>query len=148
MSRIRSGLEEADRAIARLEAMADLERDIVREADRLAELAADFKARAQELKGCALRELVAPWIGNATFDKETRVLELTIRQVPQLSPAGMGKEPQPDTHGVRARVTFPALERDALGRYRTPTYRIAAVVTIESAEGRVQTRVRVDQYAA
>lgn len=146
MSRIRGGLEEVERALARLEAMADLERDLAREADRLAGLAADFRARAQELKGSALRELIAPWIGDATFDKETRVLELTVRQVPHLSTPGTGEEAQPDTHGVRARVSFPALERDVRGRYRTPTYKIATLVTLESDDGREEKRVHIDQY--
>lgn len=149
MEQIRIGLEEVERALGRLDAMAEVEKDLAREADRLASLAADFAARAQKLKGSALRQLLSPWIQDAQFDKVTRVLELTIRRVPQLAGSTIpGPEGQHDPHGVRARITFPAHERDASGRYRTPTYKIAVAVTLESGGSREERRIHVEQYAA
>lgn len=149
MDRVRAGLEEVERALGRLEAMAEFEKDLAREANRLADLAADFSARARELEGPALRELLAPWIGNASFDKVTRVLALTVRRVPQLATGtAPGEGVQPDPRDVRVRISFPAHERDALGRYRTPTYKIAVAIEIETATGPVAKRLHVDRYAA
>jgi site-specific DNA recombinase len=149
MEQIRIGLEEVERALSRLDAMAEVEKDLAREADRLARLAADFAARAQKLKGPALRELLSPWIEDAQFDKVSRVLELTIRRVPQLAASTEpGPGAQHDPHSIRARITFPALERDARGRYRTPTYKIAVIVMLETPAGRTERRVHIDQYAA
>jgi DNA invertase Pin-like site-specific DNA recombinase len=149
MERIRLGQEEVEHALQRLDAMAEVERDLERHADRLATLAGDFAARARELRGPALRELLAPWIEEAWFDKATRVLELTVRRVPQLPVVATPEQPlQPGARGVRARIAFPGHERDARGRYRTPTYKIAVAVTIESTDRREERRVHIDQYAA
>lgn len=68
--------------LARLSALPKVERELAREADRLVRLAADFSARARELTGPALRELLKPWLQEATFDKNTRVLSVTVRRVP------------------------------------------------------------------
>lgn len=149
MDRVRAGLEDVERAVGRLEAMAAFEKDLAREADRLAGLAGDFAARARELKGPALRELIAPWIEDARFDKVSRVLELTVRRVPQLVANSVPDQGlQTDPHGVRARVMFPAHERDARGRYQTPTYKIAVAIEIQAGEGLFTKRVHVDRYAA
>ena len=57
------------------------------ERDRLLAMAKDFAARAGQLSGAALRELLRPWLAEATFDKQARTITLTIRQVPVISPA-------------------------------------------------------------
>lgn len=148
MERINAGLGAVERSIARLDAMSELEKNLRGEADRLAALARDFPARARDLKGYALRDLLAPWIERAVFDKETRVLELTIRQVPRVD---LGADPgpdevQPDQHAVHARVTFPMLERDRRGRYRTPSFKIPVVLTVYGPNGESTTRRSVDAY--
>jgi DNA invertase Pin-like site-specific DNA recombinase len=148
MERINGALADIERSLARLNAMTALELNLKREAERLVGLAKDFRARAAELKGPALHELLKPWIEEATFDKETRVLDLTIRQVPQLdSEVTLASEQlQPDVHAVRAQVTFPGLERDAEGRYRTPSYKIPVVLSIQTPDGKRVERRSVDQY--
>jgi DNA invertase Pin-like site-specific DNA recombinase len=55
------------------------------ERDRLLKLAADFPAVARRLSGGALRDLLAPWLAGAVFDKEQRALTLTIRRAPVYS---------------------------------------------------------------
>lgn len=90
-----------------------------------------------------------PWIEEAWFTQGPGVLELTIRRVPELPVATSPEQPlQPSARGVRAHITFSAHERDTRGRYRTPTYKIAVAVTVESADGREERRVHVDQYVA
>lgn len=50
--------------------------------DELVRQAADFRAMAAELKGPALRELLARWIERAEFNTTTRELTVEIRRVP------------------------------------------------------------------
>jgi DNA invertase Pin-like site-specific DNA recombinase len=50
--------------------------------ERLLGMAKDFATRARTLSGSALRDLLRPWLAGATFDKRTRTITLTIRQVP------------------------------------------------------------------
>jgi hypothetical protein len=52
------------------------------ERDRLLALALGFPARAQQLEGRALRELLKPWVESATLDKANRKLVIEIRRVP------------------------------------------------------------------
>jgi hypothetical protein len=55
---------------------------IAEERDRLLALARDFRARAKEMTGAALRELLRPWLADAVVDKKARTLTLSIRRVP------------------------------------------------------------------
>lgn len=68
----------AARFAARRSQTAQLERD------RLLSLALDFPRVAASLRGSALRELVRPWLADATFDKTTRALTLVIQRVPHV----------------------------------------------------------------
>ena len=52
----------------------------------------------------------------------------------------------PDQHAVHARVTFPMPERDRHGRYRTPSFKIPVVLSIQGAHGAETSRVSVDRY--
>lgn len=52
------------------------------ERDRILALASTFAERVHGLSGFAQRELVAPWIEQASFDKVSRALSLTLRLVP------------------------------------------------------------------
>jgi hypothetical protein len=47
--------------------------------------ALDFRTMAAELKGPALRELIARWIARAEFNTTTRELTMEIRRVPAVS---------------------------------------------------------------
>ena len=57
------------------------------ERDRLLGMARDFAARAKDLSGAALRELLRPWIAGAVVDKRARTVTLAIRRVPSSIPA-------------------------------------------------------------
>lgn len=103
MEEVRAGearVQEQLRSLAGARASAA---EIERERECLVRLAADFAARARELSGPALRELLLPWIQDAVFDKETRVLTLRIRRVPD---AGSRARP------VSRRIHFPGAGRD------------------------------------
>jgi site-specific DNA recombinase len=118
MERIRSGLEKAETGLARLRMLDSAAADIRREKDRLVALAADFAARAKTFIGPALRELIAPWIEEATFDKQTRVLDLVIRRVPHVPSAPGGSEPLRGC-GVRRTIKIPRVARDSQsGRWK------------------------------
>lgn len=117
MDRIRGDLQDAQDRLARLGALPKLERQLAKEADRLAKLAADFPARARELSGPALRELLKPWIEDATFDKETRELTVTVRRVPATGGTD-GTKWLPNTGRVHFAVTLHAVTRDAGGRFK------------------------------
>ena len=56
MDRLRDDLQEAEQKLARLSALPKVERQLAREADRLAKLAADFPARANELSEQLVRQ--------------------------------------------------------------------------------------------
>lgn len=56
--------------------------ELCSEQNHLISLASDFKARAAELEGPELRELLAPWLHSAIFDKEQRLLHVRVRAVP------------------------------------------------------------------
>lgn len=56
--------------------------------DRVLALATDFRALAAKATGAQLRELVRPWLADAVFDKQTYVLTLRIRTVPDILGAG------------------------------------------------------------
>lgn len=105
-------------ALARIEA--EREEDRVRQArravigeerDRLLELVLDFPAQARRLGGVELRELIRPWLAGATFDKETRVLTLEIRRIPQAgcfrpeSPPGQTCHEQAGVRGCERVIT-------------------------------------------
>jgi DNA invertase Pin-like site-specific DNA recombinase len=53
--------------------------------DELVTQALDFRTMAAELKGPALRELIARWIARAEFNTTTRELTMEIRRVPAVS---------------------------------------------------------------
>lgn len=52
--------------------------------DRLVRMAADFEGSALRAGGSALRELVRPWLASATYAKDTRILTLKIRRIPDV----------------------------------------------------------------
>jgi hypothetical protein len=53
--------------------------------DRLIALAKNFATTAAHATGPVLRELVRPWLASATHNKQTRVLTLRIRRVPEIT---------------------------------------------------------------
>lgn len=90
MKAVRVDLEAAQAGLRRARALSATPADGELERDRILALAADFAARASCASGPALRELIAPWIEDAVFDKETRELVLLIRPIPNGGIAGMG----------------------------------------------------------
>lgn len=98
MGLIRKELSRTEQEIRALESREEATRATEQEAERLARLAADFPAQARAVGGRALRELLRPWIEDAVFDKETRELVLTIRQVPALPHAGGDQGTAPVYH--------------------------------------------------
>ncbi len=87
---------EDTRLLAQIEAMATRAADetIVRaDRDRLAQLLSTLPKTMMELSGPALRELVRPWVKDAVFNTDSRVLRLEIRHIPRFSmlsdPMGM-----------------------------------------------------------
>jgi DNA invertase Pin-like site-specific DNA recombinase len=69
---------------------------IISERDRLTALAVDFRGRAKALKGSALRELLRPWLAQATLDKDRRELRLLLNPLPDIG----GATWTPDMRGV------------------------------------------------
>jgi DNA invertase Pin-like site-specific DNA recombinase len=95
------------------------------ERERLLGLARDFRARAKELSGPALRELLRPWLASAVMDKHSRRLTLTMRSVPTLafapSTGGPGRDGQPQKRRerlVRRVIQLPPARRAAAGGSR------------------------------
>lgn len=85
----RTALQSTREAIARLrgdlEAAAPRPVDIAnltRERERLLRFALDFGRVANAANGRQLRDLLAPWLAGATFERSSRVLTLRVRQVP------------------------------------------------------------------
>lgn len=114
MSRLRDELQDVEQGLARLSTLPKVERQLAREADRLAQLAADFGARAKELTGPALRELLKPWLQEVTFDKVARVLSVTVRRVPIASE--MQEEDWWAAAGaVQVRLHLPREKRGSMG---------------------------------
>jgi hypothetical protein len=121
MDRVREDLQEVEHKLARLKALPRVERELAREADRLVKLAVDFGACARELTGPALRELLKPWLQEATFDKLTRVLSVTVRRVP--AAAGVQEEDWRAAAGaVQVRLRLPRAKRGSMGRYGRPDF--------------------------
>ena len=83
MRRLRGELDEIRAQLARLHHGQAAPEALAEERNRLLKLAADFGARAEELSGPALRELIRPWISDATVDKHRRILTLVLRRVPE-----------------------------------------------------------------
>jgi site-specific DNA recombinase len=118
MERIRSALERAEAGLTRLRMLDTAAADVRREKERLVSLAADFAARAKAFTGPALRELITPWIEEATFDKQTRVLKMTIRRVPCV-PGSQGGTETLHGCGVRRTIKIPRVARDSQsGRWK------------------------------
>jgi site-specific DNA recombinase len=112
LERIRTGLERTEARLARQEALRSAAVDIQREKDHLVALAADFSERAKTFSGPALRELIEPWLQDATFDKKTRLLTLTVRRVPRASsPTGDAEDLR--GHGVVRALKVPRVARDS-----------------------------------
>jgi hypothetical protein len=130
MDDLRDELQDVEHKLARLEALPAFERELAREADRLVQLAADFPARARELAGPALRELLTSWIEEATFDKVSRVVSLTVRRVPAATKHEAGWSTS--TASVQVQARLPRLERGSVGRYGTPNY---GAINIERKAG-------------
>lgn len=120
MDRVREDLQDVEHKLARLGALPRVERELAREADRLVQLAADFGARARELTGPALRELLKPWLQEATFDKVARVLSVTVRRVPVA--VGMKEEDWRAPGAVQVRLRLPRAKRGSMGRYGRPDF--------------------------
>jgi DNA invertase Pin-like site-specific DNA recombinase len=126
MDRLRDESQDVEQKLARLGALPKVERQLAREADRLAQLAADFPARAKELSGPALRELLKPWIEEATFDKMSRVVSLTIRRVPAVA-SSRGGDLIAAAGRVQVQARLPRLERGSIGRYGAPNYSVVPI---------------------
>ena len=126
MDRVREDLQDVEHKLARLGALPRVERELAREAERLVQLAADFGARARELTGPALRELLKPWLQEATFDKVTRVLSLTIRRVPS-AVSTPGENWTAAVGAVQVRLRLPRVKRGSMGRYGRPDFGEIAV---------------------
>ncbi len=80
--------EEADIA-AQLEQVRFGDRAATRfrtERSELLAFASDFRSRASQVSGLALRELLRPWIASATVDRESHFIDLAIRKVPAAGP--------------------------------------------------------------
>jgi len=56
------------------------------EKSHLLRLARDFGATIRRLSGAAQRELLRPWLQDATVDKHARTVVLTIRRIPAVQP--------------------------------------------------------------
>lgn len=82
LEEIRAACADVDARIQALRFAKSRARGASSERDRLLELVTDLPALAARLKGAALREIIEPWIGSATFDKRTRVMGLGIRPLP------------------------------------------------------------------
>ncbi|CAA9336006.1 MAG: hypothetical protein AVDCRST_MAG68-3366 [uncultured Gemmatimonadetes bacterium] len=82
MERIRAETKATEEGLEGLSRFRADARELERERERLAALAADFPARVRELGGAELRALLEPWIESAVFDKETRELTLSVRRIP------------------------------------------------------------------
>lgn len=52
--------------------------------ERMLALAANFAEQAARVKGPALRELLRPWVRDATINKQSRILTLVINRVPDI----------------------------------------------------------------
>lgn len=82
LERIRMAIAQLKATLHQLRFAKGRARGVASERDRLLDIAADFPGLASRLEGPALRSLVEPWIGTATFDKIERTLSLGIRPVP------------------------------------------------------------------
>lgn len=92
----RTALASAREAIARLRGAQEPgeapPRDaaaLTAERDRLTALALDFPRVAKALTGAQLRDVLAPWLAGAVFDKSRRELVLQVRRVPVSLVAGI-----------------------------------------------------------
>jgi hypothetical protein len=83
---------ESERQRARFESKRSVSLTDVR--DEVLRMALDFPTIAQQLSGPALRELIRPWLADATFDKWGRFLTLHIRRVPSV---GLFSSDSPET---------------------------------------------------
>lgn len=98
---IRAGIARTDAELHGLRFEGRRTDALYQERDRFLQAAADFPALAARLEGPALRDLVEPWIGRATFDKRTRDLVLGIRSMPLLSSTWPGPDGQENRLIVR-----------------------------------------------
>jgi DNA invertase Pin-like site-specific DNA recombinase len=112
MERIRSRLEEIGGQLMCLRSVSDITREIRAEGERLRALARDFGARARELSGPQLRELIVPWLEDATYDKRTRTLHFTIRRTPQIPSFNSSPEATWHTGGIQHTRQIPVIQRD------------------------------------
>ncbi len=85
----RTALDTTRQAIARLQATSDASESTPRDIgalrsqrEQLSRLALDFETVASLANGTQLRDVLAPWLASATFDKTTRELRLGVRTVP------------------------------------------------------------------
>ena len=97
MRRVRAELDRIRARLSQLHRGPSAPDALMAERDRLLELAADFGARAEELSGPALRELIRPWISDAIVDKHRRILTLVLRRIPESPRLLLSTGPAPDS---------------------------------------------------
>jgi len=98
LARLRAEIDQVTAALERVRFHQRTTNVVESEKERLLALARDFRARAAEAPGPALRELIRPWLANAVVDKEKRTIALSIRRVPadmllSLSPVRGSRSP-------------------------------------------------------
>jgi hypothetical protein len=88
-SRVKAFRERAEELTARIQRLAFQERqeDVAYSIrNQLIEMASDFGASAKQVSGGELRELLAPWLQSARFDKIKRKLTVEVRTIPAVNP--------------------------------------------------------------
>jgi hypothetical protein len=85
---------------------------------RLAQAGADFGAARRSSAG----PLLKPWIEDATFDKVTRVLTVTVRKVPAAGET-KGNDWRPNVGRLHFEVRLPIPRHGSDGRFSAPDYR-------------------------
>ncbi len=84
MSEIRATIEGVEEELERLQ-FAERQASAVTELrDRLAGMARDFAATSLRAGGAQLRELIRPWLASAEYSKDSRILTLKIRRIPDV----------------------------------------------------------------
>lgn len=84
VAQLRSQIAAAEAELERLQFAERRAAAVEQLRDRMIAMAADFAGTALKAGGSALRELVRPWLASAVVDKETRILTLKIRRVPDM----------------------------------------------------------------
>lgn len=108
-------LDTVRRQISRLEGQRDAllrasvnQESVDQERAALLDLMADFRRVVSDLRGPQLREMISPWLASATYDTDSRRLNLAIRNLPHISSGGLAQmgwhDEQTTTQVVRRSV--------------------------------------------